>query len=78
MQYLCGVPYAAAAAYQWGFQGTSNDFVAYNAHLGAIAALRYGVAQLWTSVARFPWLVGKYWISSKGIDFKQVDREDRW
>jgi hypothetical protein len=71
-------PYAAAAAYKWVYQGETNDFIDFNAHIGVIAFLRYVVAQIWTSIARFPWLVGKYQISSKGIDFKQVDREDSW
>jgi hypothetical protein len=71
-------PYVAAAAYQWACIGESNKFISYNAHVGAIAALRYLIAQIWTSIARFPWLVGKYQISAKGIDFKQVDREGGW
>lgn len=71
-------PYVAAAAYQWAYIGESNKFISYNAHVGAIAALRYLIAQIWTSIARFPWLVGKYQISAKGIDFKQVDREGGW
>ena len=47
-------------------------------HLLAIAALRYANAQLWISLSRVQWLTRSTRIQAKGIDFKQVDREDHW
>ena len=47
-------------------------------HLCAIAALRYVNAQVWISLSRVHALTRGTRIQAKGIDFKQVDREDHW
>jgi hypothetical protein len=48
------------------------------AHMLAIAALRYVQAWVWNLLSRNHSISGHTRIQGKGVDFKQIDREDNW
>lgn len=72
LKYAVLVPFVACVALG------KDDADSFCWHLLAIAALRYANAQLWISLSRVHALTRKTRIQAKGIDFKQVDREDHW
>ena len=71
-KYLLFVPFVATVALgkddgdDWAF------------HMLTIAALRYVHSQFWISLSRVHYVTQNTKIQAKGIDFKQVDREDHW
>ena len=71
-KYLLFVPFAATVALgmddadDWAF------------HMLVIAAVRYVHSQFWISLSRIHAVTQNTKIQAKGIDFKQVDREDHW
>ena len=72
LKYAVLVPFVACVALG------KDDADSFCWHLLAIGALRYANAQLWISLSRVHALTRKTRIQAKGIDFKQVDREDHW
>jgi len=71
-KYLLFVPFVATVALgkddgdDWAF------------HMLTIAAMRYVHSQFWISLSRVHYVTQNTKIQAKGIDFKQVDREDHW
>ena len=72
MKYAVFLPFVATVALG------KDDGDSFCWHLLAIAALRYASAQLWISLSRVHAWTRKTRIQARGIDFKQVDREDNW
>jgi len=71
-KYLLFAPYAVAAL--TGRDDEDN----WAAHMCAIAVLRYFTAQCFISLSRIHYVTEKTKIQNKGIDYKQIDREDNW
>ncbi len=71
-KYLLFVPFVATVA----LGKDDDDHWAY--HMLVIAAFRYVHSQFWISLSRVHWITQNTRIQAKGIDFKQVDREDHW
>ena len=71
-KYLLFVPFAATVALgmddadDWAF------------HMLVIAAVRYVHSQFWISLSRIHYVTQNTKIQAKGIEFKQIDREDHW
>eukprot|EP00270_Netrium_digitus_P010014 TRINITY_DN3078_c0_g1_i2.p1 TRINITY_DN3078_c0_g1~~TRINITY_DN3078_c0_g1_i2.p1 ORF type:complete len:640 (-),score=124.51 TRINITY_DN3078_c0_g1_i2:272-2047(-) len=47
-------------------------------HMIIIGMARILLGQLWLSATRLHWLVGRHQVQLKGINFKQVDFQERW
>jgi len=71
-KYLLFVPFVATAAL--GMDDADN----WAYHMLVIAAIRYVHAQFWISLSRIHAVTQHTKIQAKGIDYKQVDREDHW
>ena len=71
-KYLLFVPFVATAAL--GLDDADN----WAYHMLVIAAIRYVHAQFWISLSRIHAVTQHTKIQAKGIDYKQVDREDHW
>ena len=71
-KYLLYVPFAVQAL--TGRDDEDN----WAAHMCIMAALRYVTAQMFISISRVHAITEKTKIQNKGIDFKQIDREDHW
>ena len=71
-KYLLFVPFAATVAL--GMDDADN----WSYHMLVIAAMRYVHSQFWISLSRIHYVTQNTKIQDKGIDFKQVDREDHW
>ena len=56
----------------------NDDTDSWHFHMTMIVLLRYVMAQFFISLSRIHAITEKTRIQSKGIDFKQVDREDHW
>ena len=56
----------------------NDDSDQWHFHMTMIVLLRYVMAQFFISLSRIHAITEKTRIQSKGIDFKQVDREDHW
>ena len=72
-KYLLFVPFAATVAL--GMDDADNWSCH---HMLVIAAMRYVHSQFWISLSRIHYVTQNTKIQDKGIDFKQVDREDHW
>ncbi|CAI6012951.1 unnamed protein product [Closterium sp. NIES-65] len=75
-KYMILAPFLARAvhAHLYG----SDDVDAWSFHMVLLALLRFAHGNLWMAVARWPYLIDRYRIQKKGINFEQVDRESHW
>lgn len=71
-KYLLFVPFIATVALG------KDDADSWAFHMLVIAAIRYVHAQFWISLSRIHAITQNTKIQAKGIDFKQIDREDHW
>jgi sterol desaturase/sphingolipid hydroxylase (fatty acid hydroxylase superfamily) len=71
-KYLLFVPFVATVALG---RDDADDWCW---HMLAIAAVRYVHSQFWISLSRVHAVTQHTKIQAKGIDYKQIDREDHW
>ncbi|CAI5493910.1 unnamed protein product [Closterium sp. Naga37s-1] len=69
-------PFLARAVHAHLYGG--DDVDAWSFHMVLLALLRFAHGNLWMAVARWPYLIDRYRIQKKGINFEQVDRESHW
>lgn len=76
VQYLIYGPFVAKAIHANLMGGHDTDN--WCLHMVFAAALRMLHGQLWMSASRVHYWTQKHQIQMKGVDFKQVDREEHW
>ncbi|CAI5471910.1 unnamed protein product [Closterium sp. Yama58-4] len=75
-KYLVLAPLVARAI-DANFHG-GKDPDNFSLHLLIASALRLLVGMAWMTISRWPHLVPRYKIQRKGVNFKQMDREENW
>ena len=75
-KYALYAPFVAGAVL--GRELVSSTDQSWSLHMTCIIALRYVVAQFFTTLSRIPGVVEKRQIQDKSVEFKQVDREAHW
>ncbi|CAI7834426.1 unnamed protein product, partial [Closterium sp. NIES-54] len=74
--YMILAPFLARAVHAHLYGG--DDVDSWSLHMVLLALLRFAHGNLWMAVARWPYLIDRYRIQKKGINFEQVDRESNW
>ncbi|GJP55360.1 hypothetical protein CLOM_g14329 [Closterium sp. NIES-68] len=75
-KYMILAPFLARAVHAHLYGG--DDVDAWSFHMVLLALLRFAHGNLWMAVSRWPYLIDRYRIEKKGINFDQVDRESHW
>ncbi|CAI7773926.1 unnamed protein product [Closterium sp. NIES-53] len=75
-KYMILAPFLARAVHAHLYGG--DDLDSWSLHMVLLALLRFAHGNLWMAVARWPYLIDRYRIQKKGINFEQVDRESNW
>ncbi|CAI5467766.1 unnamed protein product [Closterium sp. Yama58-4] len=75
-KYLVLAPLVARAI-DANFHG-GKDPDNFSLHLLIASALRLLVGMAWMTISRWPHLVPRYKIQRKGVNYKQMDREENW
>ncbi|CAJ1967416.1 unnamed protein product [Cylindrotheca closterium] len=71
-KYVLFVPFLATVV------SGNDDADNWSAHICALAALRYIIAQVFVSLSRVHNITERTKIQDKGISYEQIDREDHW